>query len=157
MKKIVYNALCTFALLSVSLNANAVMATPDPVIYTNPDGSKVELRLFGDERFSYSTTSDGYIVRADKQGRLFYVTADGQGNLLMSDQAVTEAGSRSDSELRFLETVDKDNVMALTIAGAAKKESNGSLAGPAYAPTQEKISSFPCNGSPKVLVVLAEY
>ena len=148
---------CAFSLLTLALNAGAVMATPETIFHNNPDGSKIQIRIYGDEHFSYRTTPDGYIVATDNTGRLRYMATDTEGNLRISNQTVSDISSRSDSETRFLDTIDKEQILSLTLSDAAKHSATARQTGPAYAPTNEKISSFPSKGSPRVLVVLAEY
>lgn len=42
--------------------AKAVMACPDPVRVTQPDGTEITLYLHGDESSNFTTTADGYTV-----------------------------------------------------------------------------------------------
>lgn len=69
MKKI---ALSILILLLSAVSAMAVPATPYPVKYRQPDGTVIELRIHGDEFFSY-TTCKGQVVAKDARG--FYVPA----------------------------------------------------------------------------------
>ena len=69
MKKI---ALSILTLLLSAVSAMAVPATPYPVKYRQPDGTIIELRIHGDEFFSY-TTCKGQVVAKDARG--FYVPA----------------------------------------------------------------------------------
>ena len=52
----------------LSVSAWAVMATPEPIVKVQADGSEVTLQLKGDEFHSYYTRMDGTPVRMDKQG-----------------------------------------------------------------------------------------
>ena len=54
------------AALICSASAWAVMATPEPIVKTQADGSKVTLQLRGDEFHSYYTLTDGTPVRLEK-------------------------------------------------------------------------------------------
>lgn len=137
------------------VGAYAVMATPEPIIYTNPDGSQVTLRMFGDEKFAYTTTMDGYQVRTDESGTIRYLVADAAGRLEISAQTASDADVRSEAEVSFLNGIDKEAVRSLVLAQAPAAASRAS--GPDYAPANERRSNFPVVGSPKVLVVLAEY
>ena len=51
------------------IRANAVVANPDPSTFTQPDGTEVTLRLFGDESYNYTMTADGYAVSAKRYNR----------------------------------------------------------------------------------------
>lgn len=57
-----------FALLASSLQLYAVKAWPHPVTVTQPDGSTLVIRLFGDENRSWKTTLDGRPVYQDADG-----------------------------------------------------------------------------------------
>ena len=59
MKKILFALLGCMA----SIGAYAVIASPEPIKVTQPDGSTLEVRLVGDEFHHYYTTLDGTPVR----------------------------------------------------------------------------------------------
>ena len=42
--------------------ARAIMANPNPITVTQPDGSLLTIRIYGDESFHYTTTIDGYLI-----------------------------------------------------------------------------------------------
>ena len=65
MKRI---ALLLFALLAFSLQLHAVKAYPYPVSVTQPDGSQLTIRIFGDENRSWQTTLDGRPVSQGPDG-----------------------------------------------------------------------------------------
>ena len=65
MKRI---AILLFALLAFSLQLHAVKAYPYPVTVTQPDGSTLTIRLFGDENRSWQTTLDGKPVSQGPDG-----------------------------------------------------------------------------------------
>ena len=65
MKRI---ALILFALLAFSLQLHAVKAYPYPVTVTQPDGTTLTIRLFGDENRSWQTTLDGRPVSQGADG-----------------------------------------------------------------------------------------
>lgn len=56
------------ALLAFSLQLHAVKAYPYPVQVTQPDGSVMTIRIFGDENHSWKTTLDGRPVYQDASG-----------------------------------------------------------------------------------------
>lgn len=60
-----------FVILSaclLSISAWAVVATPEPIEVTQPDGSVVKVKLIGDEFHSYYTLMDGTPVRRTDKG-----------------------------------------------------------------------------------------
>ena len=56
----------------LALSAAAVPANPEPQVSVQPDGTRVTLRLCGDEFYSFSTTIDGYTVLKDHRGAWVY-------------------------------------------------------------------------------------
>ena len=62
-------ALCS---LFCATEAFAVKAVSNIVKIKQPDGSKVAVRLYGDEHFGYKKTLNGYIVAEGRDGYLHY-------------------------------------------------------------------------------------
>ena len=65
MKKIL--SIITFCMLSMSMFA--VIASPEPIEVTQPDGSTLTVKLVGDEFHSYYTTLDGTPLRRTASGK----------------------------------------------------------------------------------------
>lgn len=81
--------------------AHAIVACPDPVTITQPDGSQLSLLLHGDEWFNFNTTHDGYTIVMDADG--FYKYAVLQGNELRAGTVIAhDAAQRSASERTYL-------------------------------------------------------
>lgn len=72
------------ALLSPS-RLGAVKAVPHIVSITEPDGGKVQVRIFGDERFGYMKSTGGYIVARSSDGFVHYANYNG-GSLRILDE-----------------------------------------------------------------------
>ncbi len=65
----------------------AVIANPEPVTVTQPDGKEVTLQLHGDEYFSYTTTSAGYtVVKNPGTGAWEYATLNAEGELVANGE-----------------------------------------------------------------------
>lgn len=84
MKKLLLLSLLAMA----GLSAYAVMATPNPVQVTQPDGSVLTLRLSGDEFHSFYTRLDGTPLRKLDSG--FYVEDDA----VVSEHQIVSARAR---------------------------------------------------------------
>lgn len=56
------------------LPLRASKGVPYPVTVRQPDGSCLQIRIFGDENYSYKTTADGYLIAQGGDG--FYYYAD---------------------------------------------------------------------------------
>ena len=67
---------------------SAVPSYPRPIRVEQPDGTTMTVRLYGDERFNYVTTVDGYNLVAEN-GVLYY--AQVQGCLLHTSPSPRDA------------------------------------------------------------------
>jgi M6 family metalloprotease-like protein len=94
-----------FSCLSVALIAAlwpaiaaAIQANPNLIITEQPDGSKVALRILGDEFFHYQTDLNGYPVERKASGVYVYVTpvaaAAAQADLVVGKVDPAAAGVR---------------------------------------------------------------
>lgn len=100
----------TFGLLLFlfgSLQLMAEPAHPDPIKVIQPDGSRVTLRLIGDEFFHYTATADGYTVVKNTAGGYEYAILN-DGRLQTSGLLAHDAQERSQYELSFLTQVERN-------------------------------------------------
>jgi len=70
--------------------AMAMPAYPGLVSETQPDGTRIELRIRGDEHFNWTETADGFTV-VRQNGWYYYAALDAQGALKSSGLAVGHA------------------------------------------------------------------
>ncbi len=90
-------------LLCLPQDADAVKAYPHPVTITQPDGSKITVRIHGDESFHYTTTIDGFMLERDKAGYFRYVNYDfTTGVKTLSAQRARNVGERTEDEKAFI-------------------------------------------------------
>lgn len=82
--------------------AYAIMANPNPITITQPDGSQLTIRLHGDESFHYTTTQDGYLIRKDVDGFFKYYDFE---NKKLTKQVATNADYRTAQEAQLLSTL----------------------------------------------------
>lgn len=83
-----------------------------------PDGSTVEVRLVGDERFHVYETADGYILQKDVLG--YYAYADESGE--SSGIYARNAHERSSSDAQFLARLDPDAIFKKMLAEAPDED-----------------------------------
>jgi M6 family metalloprotease-like protein len=76
------------ACLCCWVGALAVPANPNPYVVTQPDGTRISVRLCGDEYYHYYTTEDGTPVTLCDDGFYRYTTIDSQNNLVASANVV---------------------------------------------------------------------
>ena len=98
--------LLTALLLMAVLAAKAVPACPEPFDVTQPDGTTLTLRLFGDEWQHITITTDGYTVLKNGQGYYVYAQVN-NGQLEESSLVARNADSRTASDREFLDSVGK--------------------------------------------------
>ncbi len=156
-KSLITLAMTAAVMAGGSVPAYAVMAKQGPVQYEMPDGSFVEIRLYGDESHSYATTADGYVVKADGDNVLRYMVPR-DGKLVMSTVKVTNVADRTPEAVNLLNGYDRAEALKILnaerqgVEGSFKMQSVISRAG-----TNEKIANFPTLGQQKILVILVEY
>lgn len=84
----------------------AIPADRTPMPVTQSDGSKLTLRLVGDEFFHYNTTDDGYTVLRNASGSYEYAVK--RGDVLVSSGVLAhDASIRTPAERQLLSQVGK--------------------------------------------------
>ncbi|MCQ2331883.1 MAG: hypothetical protein MJZ95_01595 [Paludibacteraceae bacterium] len=83
--------------------AQRVQATPFPVEWIQPDGDTLVIRIFGDERGSYRTTVDGYVVAENSHGKLCYARKNCRGQYCATCRQAHNASKRTKCEIRYIE------------------------------------------------------
>lgn len=145
MKKIILSLL----FMLVTAGAWAVKAYPLPVEVVQSDGTTLTVVLHGDEHFHYYTTLDGVLL-VEKQGS-YYVAITGEGtNLKASAILAHNKEMRSAEELSLASRQDRSSFLL-----SSEKES--SLRRSRQEPIVTKGNMFPHIGSPKAVVILAEF
>ena len=82
----------------------AIPANKTAIMFTQSDGSKLTLRLVGDEFFHYNTTADGYTVLLNSAGSYEYAVK--QGDVLVSSGMLAhDAAMRTQAERQLLNEV----------------------------------------------------
>lgn len=156
-KSLITLAMTAAVMAGGSVPAYAVMAKQGPIQYEMPDGSFVEIRLYGDESHSYATTADGYVVKADSDNVLRYMVPR-DGKMVMTTVKVTNVADRTAEAVNLLNGYDKAEALKIleserqSMEGSFKMQSVMSRVG-----TNEKIANFPTTGQQKILVILVEY
>lgn len=100
MKKLFLKVIiCIGTILYFAPNAHAIMANPNPITITQPDGSTLTIRIHGDESFHYTTTLDGYLIEKDIDGFFKYVDFEADK---LTTQTAGNIDARSVAENRLL-------------------------------------------------------
>lgn len=146
MKKIVLFLIA--ALFSVTMFAAKALHRPTTI--TQSDGTKLTVIGYGDEHFHYYTTMDGVLLY--HEGYDFFIAGiDENGKLICTTQLAHEASERTEEEIALINRQDKDKFFDAANTQAAKARTTRA------ASVAEDNTLFPHIGSPKVLVILAEF
>jgi M6 family metalloprotease-like protein len=103
-------AVIAFSLLIIfiSISTYAVPAYPNPIQYSQPDGSEITILLKGDEKIKWAQTPDGYSILISNEGYYEYGTINSKGDLIPSGVRVSELNDRTNSEVAFLKSLKKN-------------------------------------------------
>jgi len=79
-----YFLLCFFLgmLMGYSATLSACDAYPYPIQFIQPDSSKIEIIMMGDEKLRWAETTDGFSILFDKNGVYVYAMQDKEGNMI---------------------------------------------------------------------------
>jgi len=147
------NIILTFLIAIMSqlavVNLYAVKAYPFPVTITQPDGTTVTVLLHGNEFHHFRTSDDGYLLKANAKGFLTYATLNAAGEEIESDVIAHNAPKRSVTELQFLKSVKKADILQNIQSGPLKSN--------VFKAPSIPQKAFPLNGSPKSLVILVNF
>ena len=109
MKILRYVNICFFVFFQLVLFA--VPANKKNFIKIQPDNSKLQICLIGDESFAWTETIDGVVLEENEEGFFTYAIIDAEGNIAASAFIAKEAGCRNSTENQFI--VDQKNRKAL--------------------------------------------
>jgi len=135
----------------VGQGINFCPAYPGKIVYTNPDGSTINIFLKGDESLHWAKTVDGYTIIQDDEGTYFYAEQDSNGNLVRSDVKANDPTKRTGMEQSFLSSKSKDLSYSSKQLQAVKSERE------TIAKTDGPLESFPTGGTRKVLMILMDF
>ena len=108
MKKILMLILfCSFGLSTYMLgqSPSRVPATPYPIKVAQPNGDTITIRLFGDERQHYFTSTDGYVIVKNAEGYFCYAAINADNEVIASKYKVGKSGI---CMRRYLKKMSKD-------------------------------------------------
>lgn len=134
------------SLLSIQLQA--AKAYPLPVTVTQSDGTQLTVTAYGDEALHYYMSSDGVLLW--HEGHDFFIAqVNDDGTLSSTHQLAHEKEGRDEQEQFLVKRQDKQkffNYVAKHRENARRRE-----------PIQENGTLFPHIGTPRVVVILAQF
>ena len=144
-----------------SLTTWAAKAESIPVQVRQADGSVITVILCGDEHINWYTTLDGVLLVQGTDNNYYIGKVEKSGNLIATKQLAHEAHTRSQVELNLIAKQDKEKFFAYVNKIAEESENtydNSPLTrGPIIDSAYNGVPYFPHTGSPKALVILAEF
>lgn len=148
-------------LMLCSLTTWAAKAVSIPVQVRQADGSVITVILRGDEHINWYTTLDGVLLVQGADNNYYIGKVEKSGNLIATKQLAHEALTRSQAERNLIAKQDKDKFFAYVNKVAEESENaynNSPLTrGPIVDSGYGGVPYFPHTGSPKALVILAEF
>ena len=130
---------------------------------SQPDGSSLNVRTVGNEVYHYRLTEDGYAVARNESGFFCYVGEDGSTSGICAHQVA----ERSDREMEFLKSLDKDGVIRLLDSGMGEsryrhfqKPAGATFGEGSDIPAVRRMPSANPNlnsGEKKALVILVQF
>ena len=148
-------------LMLCSLTTWAAKAVSIPVQVRQADGSVITVILRGDEHINWYTTLDGVLLVQGTDNNYYIGKVEKSGNLIATQQLAHEALTRSQAERNLIAKQDKDKFFAYVNKVAEESENaynNSPLTrGPIVDTGYGGVPYFPHTGSPKALVILAEF
>lgn len=144
-----------------SLTTWAAKAESIPVQVRQADGSVITVILRGDEHINWYTTLDGVLLVQGADNNYYIGKVEKSGNLIATQQLAHEALTRSQAERNLIAKQDKEKFFAYVNKIAEESENaydNSPLTrGPIVDTGYGGVPYFPHTGSPKALVILAEF
>ena len=148
-------------LMLCSLTTWAAKAVSIPVQVRQADGSVITVILRGDEHINWYTTLDGVLLVQGADNNYYIGKVEKSGNLIATKQLAHEALTRSQAERNLIAKQDKEKFFAYVNKVAEESENaynNSPLTrGPIIDSGYDGVPYFPHTGSPKALVILAEF
>lgn len=148
-------------LMLCSLTTWAAKAESIPVQVRQADGSVITVILRGDEHINWYTTLDGVLLVQGADNNYYIGKVEKSGKLIATQQLAHEALTRSQAERNLIAKQDKDKFFAYVNKVAEESENaydNSPLTrGPIVDTGWNGVPYFPHTGSPKALVILAEF
>ena len=148
-------------LMLCSLTTWAAKAESIPVQVRQADGSVITVILRGDEHINWYTTLDGVLLVQGADNNYYIGKVEKSGNLIATKQLAHEAQTRSQAERNLIAKQDKEKFFAYVNKIAEESENaydNSPLTrGPIVDSGYNRVPYFPHTGSPKALVILAEF
>lgn len=145
-KQILFLFLGLFFILFIT---EAVPAYPFPVKITQPDGTTLTVRIYGDESRKIRSTIDGYVIKKNDKGFYTYAIRNQENRIVPGERIARDPEKRSAIDRLFMSEALKTNeLVSEPILRPSKIK---------RAPTVATSTSFPKTGTPRSLVIMVNF
>ena len=131
-----------------------------PIQVRQSDGTTITVILRGDEHINWYTTLDGVLLVQATDNSYYVGKVTKDGRLIATQQLAHEAAWRSSAERNLIDKQDKDKFYSY-VSKVAEQSENSYNNRPLTRVTVDSgyggVPYFPHTGSPRVLVILAEF
>ena len=156
-----FKRICLSACLCLSsIGVWGAKANSIPVQVRQSDGTTITVILRGDEHINWYTTLDGVLLVQATDNSYYVGKVTKDGRLIATQQLAHEAAWRSSAERNLIDKQDKDKFYSY-VSKVAEQSENSYNNRPLTRVTVDSgyggVPYFPHTGSPRVLVILAEF
>ena len=156
-----FKRICLGACLCLSsIGVWGAKANSIPVQVRQSDGTTITVILRGDEHINWYTTLDGVLLVQATDNSYYVGKVTKDGRLIATQQLAHEAAWRSNAERSLIDKQDKDKFYTY-VSKVAEQSENSYNNRPLTRITVDSgcdgVPYFPHTGSPKALVILAEF
>jgi M6 family metalloprotease-like protein len=130
----------------ISFSVYAVPACPQPIEFTQPDGSKVTILLKGDEKVKWAETDDGYTIIFNRKGFYEYAVLNTASELEATGVIAKNREKRTPRETSYLNKIEKHATFS------SKQVSYLRSIQQIYTAEAEKV--FPTSGTRNLICIL---
>ena len=153
MKRLLSDIVIVLLLCGTGYPVLAVNAYPGTIRVKLPDGTILRMRVHGDEYFNYRTTEDGYLIAQHRDGFYYYSDWSREEGIRLTGVRAHNPGERTAAEQAVLLMRSK----AVPAMVQARAQSLRQEAFRVMRISGVQARGFPMTGSPKSLVLLADY
>ncbi len=116
----------------------AIPANPSPRTVTQPDGSVLTIRLYGDEFGSYTTNLNGDIVQRCSDGFYRYTQIDQNSHITAGDLIARDSDCNDTDIQQYLRTIDRNKIIdQISVHRNKQRKARSFEARPQGAPLQK--------------------
>lgn len=156
-----FKRICLGACLCLSsIGVWGAKAHSIPVQVRQSDGTTITVILRGDEHINWYTTLDGVLLVQATDNSYYVGKVTKDGRLIATQQLAHEVAWRSNAERNLIDKQDKDKFYTY-VSKVAEQSENSCNNKPLTRITVDSgyggVPYFPHTGSPKALVILAEF